>query len=52
MENENLNNEQEKMVNETFSHFTKAEQLKDDDVNTVLNHEEDIKNIIVKNIKF
>ena len=48
MENENLNNEQEKMVNETFSHFTKAEQLKDDDVNTVLNHEEDIKNKSLK----
>ena len=26
MNQENLNNEQEKMVNETFSHFTKAEQ--------------------------
>lgn len=48
MENENLNNEQEKMVNETFSHFTKAEQLNDDDVNTVLNHEDDIKNKSLK----
>ena len=48
MNQENLNNEQEKMVNETFSHFTKAEQLNDDDVNTVLNHEEDIKSKSLK----
>lgn len=48
MENENLTSEQEKMINETFSHFTNTEKLNDDDVNTVLNHEEDIKNKSLK----
>ena len=48
MENENLTSEQEKMINETFSHFSNAEKLNDDDVNTVLNHEEDIKNKSLK----
>ena len=48
MNQENLTSEQEKMINETFSHFTNAEKLNDDDVNTVLNHEEDIKSKSLK----
>lgn len=45
---ENLSIEQEKMINETFSHFTNAKNLNNDDVNTVLNHEEDIKSKSLK----
>ncbi len=48
MDQENLTAEQEKIVNETFSHFTNTDKLDADDVNTVLNHEEEIKSKSLK----
>ena len=43
MQTEELTPEQEEMVNKTFAYFKESRTVNDEDMDTVLNHEDDIK---------